>query len=649
MSLSVESIKMIDYFMGIKLQIAEICFMIIILVNYHRSRKLNMLINRCFKLLLNLMVVYLIADMATAYTIVNMPDSDINLIVHKIFYVLMISVVFIFAIYLEILGNERIAASKKQLLITSIYAIPYFVCAVGCMVSPFYCVVDDVGFYSLGTAVYFVYACIAFYLLSIMIETVRYKNQLTRIKKSAYHMIFLAWSIIFIIQAYNPYLLLSGLALSVGVFVLYITSENPALYTDEFTGAYNEKAFKQFFFEECNRMGRKSFYLVSVVLEDSDIVMEGIGGILYERVLQILVDRITDALRCDVFKISNHILSFKVDMSQAVFVESCMRVKALMLQKVEVEGTTIQPKTHILVCECPKVVRVPEEVIDMLNLDVNNTNEYVRFIREDIKDIIARKSTLLKMVKDAVDNDGFEVFYQPIYSTQHKKFVSCEALVRLKDNNTLGYVSPEEFVPIAEDNGLVINLGETVFRKVCDTIVDFRDRGLRLDYVEVNLSTLQMINSGVTESFIRIMDEHQLNAKSLNLEVTETAAVESSALFEQNMKRYRTVGCTFSMDDFGTGYSNLATMADMPYDIVKIDKSLLWPVFDGNEKTRVILKSTIKMLKDLGLRIVAEGVETKEMVDFLIENGVDFLQGFYFSRPVPKEKYYEFLMNPVEL
>jgi EAL domain-containing protein (putative c-di-GMP-specific phosphodiesterase class I) len=140
------------------------------------------------------------------------------------------------------------------------------------------------------------------------------------------------------------------------------------------------------------------------------------------------------------------------------------------------------------------------------------------------------------------------------------------------------------------------------------------------------------------------MKQYDIPPAFLNLEITETASVESGEMLDRNMIDLRKLGCSFSMDDFGTGYSNLSKMSEVVYDLVKIDKSLIWPCFtENNEKSLAILKNMINMLLELNVKIVAEGIETKEMQDFLVAQNITYLQGYFFSRPIPEEEFLHFL------
>lgn len=246
----------------------------------------------------------------------------------------------------------------------------------------------------------------------------------------------------------------------------------------------------------------------------------------------------------------------------------------------------------------------------------------------------------------AVKNNGLEVYYQPIYSTVKKKFVSAEALVRLKDKETLGFISPEIFIPMAERMGLISDLGNAVVENVCRFAAQNDIKQYGVEYIEVNISAVQSVDISLPDRLYDCMSRYGISSDFFNLEITETAAVEAGELLDLNMSRLKSMGCGFSMDDFGTGYSNLSQMANTGFDIIKLDKSLIWPCFeDSGEKPITILNSCIAMINGLGISIVAEGVETKEQADLLTEKGVEYLQGYYFSKPMNEQDYLNFVQN----
>ena len=303
---------------------------------------------------------------------------------------------------------------------------------------------------------------------------------------------------------------------------------------------------------------------------------------------------------------------------------------------------------RLTVLECPTYATTYlelENVFDFVNGNQFDANGRIQFvINQDMVEKYQYYETVEKLVQRAIKEDGLEVFYQPIHSTKKQRFVSAEALVRLKDKETVGFVSPELFIPIAERRGYINELGQIIFEKVCKFYKENNLQNLGVEYIEVNLSGKQIVNKRLPEQLLACMEQYELTPNCINLEITETAAVEAEEILEQNMKRLQDAGFGFSMDDFGTGYSNLSKMEEVGFDLIKLDKSLIWPCFEeDSEGAKVILNSCVDMIHRLGRHIVAEGVETQEQVDMLTEKGVAYLQGYYYSRPLPENQYLEFM------
>ena len=220
-------------------------------------------------------------------------------------------------------------------------------------------------------------------------------------------------------------------------------------------------------------------------------------------------------------------------------------------------------------------------------------------------------------------------------------FSSAEALIRLWDEH-LGYIPPDEFIPMAEQNGMIIEIGEIVFRQVCAFIQNHNLDSLGIDYIEVNLSFVQCMQENLAQQLVSIMKEYNVAPNRINFEITETAGSVKADTLRRNMDKLIEIGSAFSMDDYGTGFSTADYLAHLPLQIVKIDKSILWSAMEKPEAF-IILRHTVEMLKDLRKKIIVEGVETQEMVDILTKMHCDYLQGYLYSKPLPEEDYIAFL------
>ena len=205
-------------------------------------------------------------------------------------------------------------------------------------------------------------------------------------------------------------------------------------------------------------------------------------------------------------------------------------------------------------------------------------------------------------------------------------------------------MSPEVFIPIAEQRGYILTLGRAVFTNVCRFIREQNLEKSGFEYIEINLSTVQCMQERLSTVLVSIMKEYSISPAFINLEITETAAIQSEKTLMRNMQRLIQLGVAFSLDDYGSGYSNLDYVIRMPFNLVKLDKLLLWSSFE-NEKTKVLLETSGEMCKKMHLKIVAEGVETKEQALYLEDRGVQYLQGYYFSKPVPEDAFIQIVAN----
>ena len=243
----------------------------------------------------------------------------------------------------------------------------------------------------------------------------------------------------------------------------------------------------------------------------------------------------------------------------------------------------------------------------------------------------------LDVIIDSAFVDGrFEVYYQPIYSLSAKRYNSAEALLRLYDEK-YGYVRPDIFIPAAEKSGMIHKIGKFVLEEVCRFIVSDKFKELGLDYIEVNLSVIQCMSSELADDVREIMNRYNVSSEQLNLEITETAAAYAQTTMMNNIEELNDDGIAFSLDDFGTGYSNMKRIASMPFAIVKLDKT--FTEMNENDKMLKVVKNTISMVRDMNLRILVEGVETLESFKEFEALGVDYIQGYYFSKPLPMEKF----------
>lgn len=261
--------------------------------------------------------------------------------------------------------------------------------------------------------------------------------------------------------------------------------------------------------------------------------------------------------------------------------------------------------------------------------------EDMRFDRENKNDIVTR-------MEDALINKDFKVFYQAKVSLNEFDIVGSEALVRwIPDDGKI--VFPDQFIPLFENNGFIIKLDYYVFEQVCQFISENKN-DMKIPKISVNLSSITMLERNLIEKLTGIMKNYNLEYKLIELEITESAIINNFNDVVKKIDNLRRLGFTISMDDFGSGISSLNHLKDIDVDILKIDKEFMNESLYG-DKGITIIKNIISMAKELNLKTVAEGVETKQHVELLKDLGCDIAQGYYFSKPIKEDDFIDILYN----
>lgn len=261
--------------------------------------------------------------------------------------------------------------------------------------------------------------------------------------------------------------------------------------------------------------------------------------------------------------------------------------------------------------------------------EVKNTgkNGY-RFFDMSMTEHLLKKSNIELRIKEAIENDGFKLLYQPQVNLATGEVSAYEALIRLKDYP----LSPAEFIPVAEDNGSIIRIGRVVTEKVIEQLGIWKKKGYTLKTVSINFSALQLYDDGYLDFLKDMLSKHGVDAKYIEIEITESIFLDNKQLALDFLMELRRRGIKISIDDFGTGYSSLSYLTFLPLDKIKLDRSLNIKFLEIENLK--VMDSLISLAHSLNLEVVAEGIETGEQLERLRVGGCDYVQGYYFSRPI---------------
>lgn len=433
------------------------------------------------------------------------------------------------------------------------------------------------------------------------------------------------------------------------MLLIATTMQRPEETLDTFTGVGKHSAYASDMKRSLNN--NKHVQIAAVNIANYNAVLQMIGFDSTNVVLRGIADKLTRI--SDEMKADAEIYYLDRGRFRCVFsgkntekaAEAAGRINSYLRRSITVNSMEINLLGYVCLVKCPQDISDFKTLMSF-GSDFHEKVPYSGnvIMASDLFEIkqFSLSNDLDRIIDNAIANRKFQVYYQPIFSTEKKKFLSAEALLRLFDD-VYGFISPDVFIAAAEKSGAIHRIGEFVLEEVCRFISSKEFSELGLDYIEINLSIAQCMERDLAEKVTAILKKYNVTPDKINLEITETAASYSQNIMATNIDRLVNEGISFSLDDFGTGYSNIKRVASLPLSIVKLDKSFVET--EDNPRLWLILCNTIKMLKDMDMEIVVEGVETKELAGKLSDLGCEYIQGYYYSRPVPEKDFVEFIKS----
>ena len=527
-------------------------------------------------------------------------------------------------------AGEFFAANTHKVL-----KIAYAVwCLTGCALVaalPIHYYMDGEVVYSFGPSTTATYIVVIVLIISTIVMAFLGMNHSSPRRRRAILLWQGTWLAAAAIQFIFPKLLLVGFAAAFGMLLIYAELENPHEGIDRMTGQYTANALMSYIRDRYSRFInfasmhiRVEYRTQNVDLDTQKTVMLRISNFLNKR---------RDAY---VFRQSDN--EFVVVYKSAEQMNEDYDKLAIRSDKIV--GIPVELK-YVLMPNSRLLTSADEYFHFHHHLDSASEERECIIANRSIVDEVRRYSEVKDMINSALDDKRVEVFYQPIYNVAKRRFTAAEALVRIRDRDGT-IVPPGKFIPIAEENGLIVPLGNEIFRQVCEFLYSGMPQKLGIEYIEVNLSVAQFDNENPAAFVQEVMEEFKIEPKWINLEITETASHSGRQVVLKNMNKLIEKGVKFSLDDFGTGRSNLDYFVDMPVEIIKFDYSFTQGYFKSN-KAKYVMESVVNIMHKLGLMIVSEGVETTEQLAAMCNLGVNYIQGFHFSKPLPKGEFLKFV------
>lgn len=502
--------------------------------------------------------------------------------------------------------------------------------------------------YTYGPSILATYIFALLYMIASIVCVVRYRHSITRNRRVAVIIWMSLWVAAAVIQFLNNQLLLVGFACALGMMALYLKLENPESNIDRQYGCFHAHALTQYLDQCYERKQSQSILFISTVRA----LNNDSHSISSSECIEILTNWLTGFPKAKVFKSNEpELVVVFPDMTEMTRIYQLTQDKFWTAQTYMEEEDRLVDNENLL--PVPLVGLIPDIMIVKNSDELYQLLQYLRiennkaeassvfYVNDMILKAMLQRDEMKESIINALDEDRVEVFYQPIYSTKQGKFVSAEALARIRNKDEY-IIPPGLFIPIAEETGLIAPLGERVFEKVCEFLKSSDVTSLGISYIEVNLSVVQCQDRCLADRYIRIMEKYQVKPWQINLEITESASVQTKNILLENMKQLIDYGVSFSLDDFGIGQSNLDYVIEMPVSIMKFDMNMTQAYFT-NLKAQFVMQAAIHMAHGMDLFLVAEGVEEESQLEQMKKEGIDYIQGYYFSKPLPQNEFLGFL------
>lgn len=492
-----------------------------------------------------------------------------------------------------------------------------------------------------GSFHFLIYGYVFFFMLVIVAFMFRYgKTAKKETRRTIWRFWFIEAACLFL-QIATERILLTGFGLSVGLWLIYLTMNNPGEYTDSMTGLFDKQYFDKWIGEKLYR--KESFHLLAV----DACNMKQINRIYGTRVGDQLLIRaakgfreITDSVQ--IFRITGNCFLAVLD-SLTDYEKARDGIEEFLKKPFFIENEKVS--FHAAICGIMNAEKLEKEdsilsYIEYMISLIQNRQDTV-LIQSDSKILegFRYEQEVEHFLQKAVKEDLFEVYYQPVYSIKNKDFITLEALSRLK-HPVLGMIPPDVFIGIAEKQGMISAVGCLQLHKVCRFIKEHEYIMKKIRNVKFNLSPSELMKPGYSHVLIGIIQEYGLDPGYFQFEITENVATEYSESFCTAIDDFAEVGIHMCLDDFGSGYENLNAVLRIPFSAVKMDRSLLSGI-SSDPQTATFYRSIVMILQHMGYKVIAEGAETEKEVKLLEKWGVDMIQGYYFSRPLCEEKLLE--------
>ncbi|MBO7357479.1 MAG: EAL domain-containing protein [Lachnospiraceae bacterium] len=611
--------------------------LLIILAFYFSLPRLNVRRNRVFLYMVIVETLVLVSDIVSSHMDNHYEDYDLWLVtlfnmLYFIFFYTRALVMYTFNI--SVLDKRK----SDSAMVIQLVRTPYYFCLLMALFSPFTKLVfyiDAAGYHS-GSLYNILYMCAFFYLiLSYLVFVVKRKNLARRRERYSLFLYNFIVAIALIIRILMPKLLLMDTFVLMAIIVVYLAFANPE-YSLELRGAvFNSRALRDYIEEN---IGHFRHRCLGVTVHKYHEMRDIYGTKQMDEGLYLIARYLTRTFKgCNVFyyRRGRYIILCSKDSD---FRAMCQTIAERFHKAWSSEGVELYLDVGFATIEISNDIDSSDIILNTMVSAMVMADNMDSTVPVEITDTeilqTERETGVKRSLEAAIENNAVEVFLQPLISAEDGTVVGAEALSRIRDPQGK-IIPPSIFIPIAENNGRINELGEQMLEKTCKFMQENDLEAMGIKWINVNLSPVQFMRSDLGEKCAAIVSKYDIPPEMIHLEITEESMIDDTFLQKQ-IQSLESKGFKFVLDDYGTGYSNLSRLKKCPFINIKLDMGLVW---DYCKEPDAILPNMINAFRSMNFGITSEGIEDENMAEEMKRLGCDYLQGFFYSKPIPMDEF----------
>lgn len=631
-------------------ELASIVIILSMLVLYIAGERIR---TKESKIFLRIMIVALITatiDELSVLSLSGVLKVSIfgNYLLSIAYNALVLLLVYMYAIYITNLTKAYIVYMKRMMFLLTLPVLIETILVILTPFTHFVFYIDESGNYFRGPGMPLYFMVGGIYLVYIAYLCITRSRYLSKIQISAVLFYTLGDVICIVLQIIYPEVLLNSFATAIGIVMIYFSLQGDFVDTDKMLGTYSTEAFRKKI--QVALESGKHFNIITIRIGGFD-EMNVIHGFeaandIMRQVAEFLMKLIPEHM---VFHVNGNYFSCYVEGEDSQAFDYAVRIQERFLQRFRTENM----KNDAMILFKLAVVSMPNRADSFETMmSISNTvleelqsddNHYIIVVDDAITERYKYRCNVEKAIEKAIRNGDFSVYFQPVINLDNNRVEGAEALIRLKDED-IGNIDPEVFLPIAERNGSIAQITAMVVHRVCRFIVDSEIEKYGIKHIGINLSSEECQYLGMADRLLAIVKGYELPHNMMRFEVKEGTRRNGLGKVKENMDKLVDGGMQLVLDGFGLGYSNAAELVDLPIEMIKIDRNLLW-LAEEDVDAMSVLKALVEMMHCLNRTVLVNGVEEEVHEEIINELDIKYAQGYYYSKAVDSKAFIEYVKN----